>query len=383
MATTFEVNVVISPSMSGEMWTPVPVEITTGFSISPALSGTMLSPVHYYSVGAYIDFPSFSVSGEGIGSILSNAWMSFPVFTLSATGIISSVGHGNVVMPVMSLSATGRTNPVGAGDIIMPVMKVATAGVVGSVGNADIVFPNMTLSVAAALYAFGNAETSFPSFRIDATISSGAVGNFDKDMPAFSLSASGIGSIIGTASIFFPAMRLSATAVTTPAGAGSGPVVAGVYVSPYLSLVMNLKNRALTEFSNYNFNSLCSFNGKSFGATSTAIYDLSGDTDAGTLIDWNFRTGYLDLEQKAKKKLRQAWLSYKTDGDLILTVLQPNEESYEYHLEGIDTTETGVRMKFGKGIRSKYVALDIKNVDGSTIVLDALKLVLEKTSKPR
>jgi hypothetical protein len=105
--------------------------------------------------------------------------------------------------------------------------------------------------------------------------------------------------------------------------------------------------------------------------------------NAGALIDWNFRTGYLDLEQKAKKKLKQAWLSYKTNGDLILTVVQPDGESFEYHLEGIDTTEAGVRVKFGKGLRSKYVALDVKNLDGSTITLDAIKLVLEKTSKPR
>jgi hypothetical protein len=64
-------------------------------------------------------------------------------------------------------------------------------------------------------------------------------------------------------------------------------------------------------------------------------------------------------------------------------VIQPDGEEYEYSLEGIYITETGVRVKIGKGLRSKYVALDIKNVDGSTLTLDALKLHLDKVMKER
>jgi hypothetical protein len=149
-------------------------------------------------------------------------------------------------------------------------------------------------------------------------------------------------------------------------------------------MVMNLKNRALTLYDNYDFNSMCRFNDKHFGATKTGIFDLdTGTTDAGTLISWNAKTGYLDLEQKVKKKAKQAWLSYKSSGDIMLTVIQPNGEEYEYTLDGYDTTENGLRVKFGKGIRSKYIALDIKSIDGSSITLDTLKLHLEKLSLNR
>ena len=47
--------------------------------------------------------------------------------------------------------------------------------------------------------------------------------------------------------------------------------------------------------------------------------------------------------------------------------------------------KTGELMadRFGKGIRSKYLALDIKSVDGSTLTLDALRLHLDKINKER
>jgi len=151
-----------------------------------------------------------------------------------------------------------------------------------------------------------------------------------------------------------------------------------------LSMVMNIRNAALTLYTNYNFNSLCRFNEKHLGATSTKIYDLdTGTLDDTAEIDWNFRTGYLDMEQKTTKKLRQAWLSYKSSGNIILTIIQPDGTEYEYTLEGIETAETGLRVKFGRGLTSKYVALDIKNVDGSSITLDTLQLTLDKLAMRR
>jgi hypothetical protein len=149
-------------------------------------------------------------------------------------------------------------------------------------------------------------------------------------------------------------------------------------------MVMNLKNQALTIYKNYNFNSMCQFNGVPLGATKTGIYNLnSGETDDGTVIDWNIKTGLIDLEQVVKHKLRQAWISYKTNGDILFTVILPDGTEYEYALKGIDNTENGLRVKFGKGIRSKYIALDIENINYSTFELDELKLHFQKTQQVR
>jgi hypothetical protein len=319
--------------------------VNARFAISPCIKST--------STWDIVPEPGFSIT--------------VPMITAKLEGMLSAQGTLNIETPAMLFYAEGSDAPRGSFEASVPKLLFYAQGVVGEVGTLNIVIPALTAIFSAVEDVTGIINVYIPAPQFSFNLAEGATGSLYLDLPTQTIHLSGNVSSEGTMNISLPMFRVSFSFLP----------------KDYLSMVMNIKNRALTEYSNYSFNSLCSFNGKSFGATSTAIYELTGDTDTGTLIDWNFRTGYLDLEQKFKKKLKQAWFSYKTDGDLILTVIQPNGESYEYHLEGIDTTETGVRVKFGKGIRSKYVALDVKNLDGSTITLDVLKLHLEKLVKPR
>ena len=344
-----EANLVIPISISGTMeYTPRPFLDGT-LSIPLTISGTIFAPQYYEATA---DFE-------------------FPPFTLSTTGTIGCFGDANISFPVFDITSTGIASALGIGAITLPAFDITTTGTVNSLGTASLTFKPFTLSALGWVAVSGIANISFPVFTLEAgNIVIGSIGTFDKEFPAFTLSTTTTLSINGSATILFPAFSLDTA--TTPLSI------------TYLSMVFNLKNRALTLYDNYDFNSMCRFNGKHFGATSTNIYDLdSGDTDAGTLISWNLRTGYLDLEQKLKKKLRQAWLSYKSDGNIILTVIQPDGQEFEYTLDGIYDDETGLRIKFGKGIRSKYVALDIKNVDGSTLTLDSIKLILDQYTGKR
>ena len=345
MATTFTGSIVVSPALQGDLIAPL--YINAGLAISPVVAVTLKSPPVYDCDGAGLTLPALTVYGEGKDSCFGIADISLPILSLEGEGILSAIGEADFQLPALSLSATG---------------------VPSIVGEALLTLPRLTLHAETLQSVIGTLSVSLPSLRLTAQVIAGITGSLDKDIPPLTLYAVGISSVIGVANISLPALTLIASSLTTD----------------YLSMVLNLRNRALTLYDNYDFNSMCRFNGKHLGATKTGIFDLDlGTTDNGTLIDWNFRTGYLDLEQKYKKKLHQAWLSYKSSGDILLTVVQPDGEEYEYVLEGIDTTETGLRVKFGKGIRSKYVALDIQSVDGSTITLDALKLALDKLKVSR
>jgi len=339
-------SISISPQITGVVASQL--YASGSISISPKISGTVFAAEGLDGEAPYIYFPVFTVSGEALNGEFGDASIEMPFFTLDAEGINDALGDASFEIPVISVSATGQTDIIGTASFSLPRLTIDASTLISSIGNASITFPLLSV------YGVGQ---------------DGAVGTFNKPLPMFKLSAGTFNEILGNGNIVLPMLTLITSVLPTTA---------------YLSMVMNLKNRALTLYDNYDFNSMCRFKDKHFGATKTGIYDLdTGTTDNGTLIDWNFRTGYLDLEQKNKKKLKQAWLSYKSDGDLILTVIQPNGDEYEYSLQGIDTTETGHRVKFGKGIRSKYVALDIKNVDGSTITLDTLKLHFDKLSLNR
>ena len=274
----------------------------------------------------------------------------------------------DLLVPPLTFAGTLRQDARGQLSISLPALAAALLGGLHPVGVLDITLPRLHLGLSATANESGVLSFSLPRLMFSGECAVGASGTLDVTLPMLRPVITGHLSASGVLTITLPLMRLSLQAEP----------------HDYVALVLNLHNYALTQYDTYNFNSLCQFNGVTLGAMATKICNLdSGTTDDGTIFDWNIRTPYIDMEQKFKKRLIQAWLSYKSDGDIIVTVVQPDGMEYEYPLDGLSATEEGVRVKFGKGIRSKYLALDIKSVDGSTLTLDALRLHLDKINKER
>ena len=356
-------SIPISPVLSGTL--EIPFSITASIPISPILSG-MIDTIPRIAVSIPINI---DISGV-LTSIESHPGIdvTLPTLQFNGTGICDCIGHFNTAIPSLISNIQGYFNEIGTLDANIPGPRFSASGLTGEVGDLAVLLPMLALNAKAEVSEVGNLSVTLPSLTCKMTLEEDLVGNLILTLPFQRIALNGYLSAFGNLAVTIPMLKLSLSA--TPFS--------------YLNLVMNIRNRALTEYTNYNFNSFCRFNGKHLGATSTKIHDLdTGDTDDGDLIDWNFRTGYLDLEQKFKKRLRQAWFSYKSNGDLIVTIVLPAGTEYEYDLEGYEETENGVRVKFGKGIRSKYIALDVRNVAGSSVVIDALRLHFEKSGGVR
>jgi hypothetical protein len=356
MATEITSRVVISPSISGQIQSSL---INGSIVIVPSISGTILTSL---------------IAGRIEISLDNTRIADWPETGVTSTWLLNSeqfvyVPGVSITLPIFKFQGMGQDNPLGVLSITIPSLDLSVWGDVDPLGILDLVIPRLQSSILGNVSENGTLSISIPSLVISLSGAMGGVGRLSVNVPSLKLSASGSPTTFeGTLSVNLPMLNVLFQSLATT----------------YLNMVLNIRNNALTIYDNYDFNSFCRFNGKNLGATSTQIYDLdSGDTDKGTCIDWNFRTGYFDLHQKVKKSLRQAWISYKSSGDLIMTAIQPDGVEYEYSLGGIEITEDGVRVKFGKGIRSKYIALDIKNVDGSSITLDTMKLLFDKTSKER
>ena len=343
MATTINSAVVISPSIGGAA---VQSSAITGrvavFPSAPAV-------IHSLAVTS------------GVTISLDHQWEMHNEQFVYAPGISTS-------LPSLTFQGTGQSDILGVLTLPIPTLNISWAGSDNPVGTINLTLPRLSLGFSASVNEIGTLTLSIPALKFAATESTGST---------------------GVLSISIPPLRLSTIANLSAEGtlAISIPMLQGMFISApttYLSMVLNIRNNALTEYANYNFNSMCRFNGKNLGATSAGIFDLdTGETDHGTLIDWNFRSAYIDLERNIKKKITQAWFSCKTDGEIIVSIVQPNGNEYEYPLSAVDITEDGIRAIFGKGIKGRYVAIDTKNVDGSTITLDTMRLNFMKTSKER
>ena len=322
----------------GEIYAYNGLPITFGFK----------SSMHYTDESGWMAFtmPSIQIKFDGIVDTQGVLQVSIPMSQIHMDGYISAEGILNVAIPMPDIKFTGQQEIQGVLNVTIPLSVFKASGVINETGVLNVTIPMIRFTAEAEPGNEGILTVNIPSYRIH---------------------MDGIVSAEGTLNVTIPMILFHAEQA---AEAGD-----------YLNMVMNTKNKALSLFQNYDFNSLCAFGGKHFGATDTGIFDLDSDTkDNGAMIEWNWKTGYLDLEQIQKKKLVEAWLSYKTDGDIKFTVMQPNGEEYEYILQGIDPTETGLRLKFGRGIRTKYVALNVSNIDGSSIDLDELKLHLANSN---
>ncbi len=274
----------------------------------------------------------------------------------------------NVTIPALSFHGTGQDSASGILSVTLPSLMAELSGSDTTLGTLDLVLPKILFSGRGILSAAGILNVGIPPLKISLATVPGVAGTLAVTIPALEWSASGNLSAEGVLAVTIPLLRVSFNTLA----------------DSYLNMVMNIQNFGLTTYDNYDFNSLCRFNGVNLGATAAGIFNLdSGLTDNGTLLDWNIRTPFLDLHQKVKKGISAAWLSYKSDGDLIMTVILPDATEYEYPVTGLDETEEGVRVKFGKGIRSKYLALDLRNDGGSSLSLDTWKLLFEKTDKAR
>jgi hypothetical protein len=298
--------------------------------------------------------------------------VTLPVFQFQAEGYVSCSGILTVELPSPKFTGEGYDDCIGTLGLTIPVLRVAIDGLTDVIGQLDVTIPRLQLRLSSGVDETGVLSVTLPMPLFAGTGAEGAKGTLVVTLPSLRLDSTGLLSIEGTLNIDIPMLGISlelAPHLTT---------------QTYLALAVNIKNSGLTEFDNYNFNSMCHFQGKNLGANGTAIYDLDlGDTDDNTIISWNFRLGYLDLEQTKKKKIKQAWVSYVSNGDLLVTVLYPDGTAYEYSLIGYDENDEGVRVKFGKGIRSKYVAIDVKSVDGSNIKLDVIKLHFDEVGPGR
>jgi hypothetical protein len=336
----------IAIGISGQMTYTPPREISGSIPLSFGLKGSL-----EYKTGGRMAFtlPAISVHFDGTVDTQGVLNIILPMLDVHMSARVSTEGVLDITLPELSIKFTGQQEVQGVLNVVLPRLGFKAAGVINENGVLNISLPMPRVSLVAEINNEGVLTVQLPAYRIH--------------MDAYS-------SVEGTLNVTLPMLLFHAEQL--------------IEADDYLTMVMNTQNKALTLFENYLFNSMCAFNGKHFGATDTGIFDLdAGTKDNGVPIEWNFKIGYLDLEQGQKKKLVEAWVSYKSDGDVKFTVVQPDGEQYEYVLQGIDTTETGLRVKFGKGIRTKYVALDVSNIDGSSIDLDELKLHLANSVFPK
>ncbi len=150
------------------------------------------------------------------------------------------------------------------------------------------------------------------------------------------------------------------------------------------TLVANTRNFAISEYGNFAFNSTCKFNGKFLYAKSDGIYEGGGDSDNGTNIEASYKTGAVDIFATEMQRLRDAYLTFRTNGDIQLFSVGDEVNARVYFITSSQgSTIHERRVKFERGIKDRHFNFGISNMNGSTLEVDSAKILSEPIRKRR
>lgn len=147
------------------------------------------------------------------------------------------------------------------------------------------------------------------------------------------------------------------------------------YLSPggnFTTWVMNTRSGGVTEYQDYTFNSFAQMGRKYLGANETGLYELLGDTDAGTPIVARMKGGYMQFGGTQLSRLKEAYIAARGEGHWVLKIIAGEDDVYFYEVDNRSMRSTKFHM--GKGQRSRYFAFELVSA-GQDFDLDTLEFV--------
>lgn len=150
----------------------------------------------------------------------------------------------------------------------------------------------------------------------------------------------------------------------------------------YECWVVNSKHFGLSEYLNFNFNSLVKHGDKYFGSSDDGVFELTGDTDDAFLIKAGVKTPILDFNSEFQKKVPRIYVGLRNNGDVILkTITNENIERW-YTLAANQFGMGKGRVKVSKAVRSAYWQFEFVNATGDGFDLKEIQwLPVPKTRR--
>ena len=155
----------------------------------------------------------------------------------------------------------------------------------------------------------------------------------------------------------------------------------------YLTLATNLKNLAISQYTNYNFNSFCEINGVPIGLSEDGIYELdNAQDDDETNIDAFVELVRSDWGISNQKRIRKFHLGYESNGTLQFKVKTDEGTAETYSLSpALSASKQGSSEVYGRrGQKGRYWEVEVTNTSGCDFSVDSINVTPTiLTSKPR
>jgi len=153
-----------------------------------------------------------------------------------------------------------------------------------------------------------------------------------------------------------------------------------------LTIATNLHTLAVSQYTNFDFNSFVELNGSYYGAGEDGVFKLEeGGFDVAITesepITAQIKLGPTDLGILTDKRLRKCIIALEATGPVKLTV-QANENSNGAvevnQLSGSpDGRESVIALPFGRDMRGRYFTFIFDNLNGSKFSINNMEAFIE------
>jgi hypothetical protein len=286
-------------------------------------------------------------------------------YPLSGYGhcLTGGLGQGSVTFKYLWAMASDRPYAAAA-----PTLEALTTEGYGTIPDVDLV---LSFSYAYVTY------------------------NVSADSQAQATSTTTIAKVI-TASEGSTAIASSSASATCTLTLESGSGAVGVSSTYILgeeyetwAFTLDSEHTPGYRYEGFNFNSfarLVSAAGdRYYGADESGIHELSGSTDNGTPIPSSIITGRHAEGSEHLQQVVTGYLAGTSAGQLVLRVVTETGAIYSYTAEAaLGTNPTRQRVKLGRGLKSHFWQLEVKNQNGEDFDLmgvDVLPVVLKRRIK--
>jgi len=142
-------------------------------------------------------------------------------------------------------------------------------------------------------------------------------------------------------------------------------------------LCMNTKTNGVSTYTKYNFNSLFKIGSDYYGCSTSGLYKLVGDTDAGSEIQATLSTPVQDFDSQKLKAIRDCYAYIRSSGDTnvrLITNEQTDRSGYVLAYDNVDGIHRR-RVKVAQGLRGTTWQCIITNESGAAFELKQVDVI--------
>jgi len=307
-----------------------------------------------------ITIADLELAATGLVGTIGAAAFNLPALELTASGGVRS----DITLPALGLSATGNPGTLGAATFNLPALSLVAQGLAFAQATATFDIPPLQLRATGLPGTIGAAVATLPVIRLSTVACSGSVGAAVFDLPVITLTTTAYTSSFGAAYFTLPMLQASALGYAT-------------LTAHFRTWALNMRNKALTEYDGWSFNSFADLNGVVLAASSTGLYTLGEQNlDGAARIIALVKDGRLDYDSSMLKRMPRIYTGLKQEGDIkfTLTTTEGGRRSYMLPRNGEVTDIQSRRVPVGKGPKSRYWQWEVTNEDGEKFSLESVAM---------